>query len=646
MTDGMVFRRTRGWRFAHVALIGFGVLALSVLIARQFAGWLFDRGINPWWLVLFVAVALIPLARATMRRVAAQIELRRHGLRIIEGGVSTQSLDWTEIERIHHTGTHMDLIDARGQCMRVDNRFERFPELVDAIVRMAGAARASRHDVPVPQLPAVFARPARFYLATFLTMLLGVTLGAFFSAKLFASASIGLMLVAAGVLRTHHRIVIDRTSICTVRPFSSMVVPLRAVRQVHLAASNARPYVALQTSDEGEVVLQPVDSELIDLYDHVSHARASAARAVATGQVAVPAVESPPRLAFGAAGLALIAYVALLPIVTGAGLRRAALRGDAVGVERMLRLHVPVDARGWSGKTALYEAAKYGKQGVLELLLAAGAAVDAPARHTGFTPVHVAAEYGNVEALRRLLDAGGSVNRRSRHRYTPLAQMAWNAGPDDVEVAGILLDNGADITAASRHGWTPLHHAAGAENVKLLRYLIERGAPLELRTTDAGYTPLMLAAMDGLADAVVTLVRLGANMEARSEGGSTPLYQAAVNGHYDIVDGLLKLGARADIETHNGWTPTQAAASTGNTEVLRILLASGGDPNVATSQVGPPLYVAAQDGHASAVNMLLGAGADPNVTHDGKSAIEVARERAHEPVIRILERHNSASRSP
>ena len=631
---------------AHIALIGFGIIALAFLVTRQYAGWLLDRGIDPWWFFLGVIVASIPLARVVLRRVAARIELHRHGIRMVEGGVREQSLEWAAIERIRHASAHVDLVDASGRRMRVDNRFERFPALVNAIAGMTGSARAARDDIPARPLPALFRRPVRYYVATFLAVLLGLTLGAFFDAKVFVSASIAMLLLAAGVVRTHHRIVIDRGSIRIVRPFSSIVVPLRMVRGVHLAAERARPYVALKTGDEDEVALEPVDNDLIGLYDQVRHACASAERDMAAGQIAVPEVESPPRLAFGAAGLLLIAYMVLLPIATGAGLRHGAQRGNTAAVERMLRLRVPVDARGWSGNTALYEAAKYGRQEVLELLLAAGADVDAPNRRSGFTPVHVAAEYDNIEVLRRLLDAGGSVNLRSRHYYTPLAQMAWKTGPDDVEVAGILLDNGADIKAASRHGWTPLHHAAGAKNIELLRYLIERGAPLELRTTDIGYTPLMLAAADGSVDVVVALAQLGANVEARSEGGTTPLYQAAVNGHSDVVERLLELGARADIETYNGWTPMKAAASRGDTEVLRILLAAGVDPNGRTAQVAPPLHVAAQEGHASAVDFLLAAGADPNATHDGRRAIELAREGAHESVVRILERAASPDRTP
>ena len=83
---------------------------------------------------------------------------------------------------------------------------------------------------------------------------------------------------------------------------------------------------------------------------------------------------------------------------------------------------------------------------------------------------------------------------------------------------------------------------------------------------------------------------------------------------------------------------TIVAASTGDVATLRQLLAR--DPRLARAQYWylPAVHFAAREGHADAVRFLLQSGADPeqNGLHD-RNLIEMARERGHEQVARMLE---------
>ncbi|HEV8397887.1 MAG TPA: ankyrin repeat domain-containing protein [Vicinamibacterales bacterium] len=87
-----------------------------------------------------------------------------------------------------------------------------------------------------------------------------------------------------------------------------------------------------------------------------------------------------------------------------------------------------------------------------------------------------------------------------------------------------------------------------------------------------------------------------------------------------------------------GTWDTIVAASTGDVATLRRLLQH--DPRLARAEYwyAPAVHFAAREGHADAVRLLLHSGADPeqNGLHD-RNLIEMARERGHEPIARMLE---------
>src|SRR5258708_1670748 len=83
---------------------------------------------------------------------------------------------------------------------------------------------------------------------------------------------------------------------------------------------------------------------------------------------------------------------------------------------------------------------------------------------------------------------------------------------------------------------------------------------------------------------------------------------------------------------------TITAAEAGDTGTLRLLLQR--DPKLSRAQYWytQPMHFAVRSGRLEAAQMLLDAGADPewNGYHEG-SLIEMARDRGHENVARLLE---------
>jgi ankyrin repeat protein len=173
---------------------------------------------------------------------------------------------------------------------------------------------------------------------------------------------------------------------------------------------------------------------------------------------------------------------------------------------------------------ALYE----GRRDDVEALLEADPTLD----------VFEAAALGRTDRVRELLEGdAGLVHAWSPDGFQALHLAAFFGHADAVE---LLLERGADPANLSRHEFvkvTPLHSAVaqeGAEDLRTVEVLLERGAPVEARA-EGGGTPLHSAAFNGNVAVVQALLAHGADPNSAKEDGKTPLDLARDQGHEDVV---------------------------------------------------------------------------------------------------------------
>ena len=128
----------------------------------------------------------------------------------------------------------------------------------------------------------------------------------------------------------------------------------------------------------------------------------------------------------------------------------------------------------------------------------------------GMTALHWAARHGDAEMAQLLITAGANVEAGTRiGRYTPL-HLASRAGSAPVVEALLLV--GADVHAATTNsGVTPLHLAAESGSSEAIRLLADGGADLDAREREWNQTPLIFAAAHNRPEAIRTLVELGAD---------------------------------------------------------------------------------------------------------------------------------------
>jgi len=157
----------------------------------------------------------------------------------------------------------------------------------------------------------------------------------------------------------------------------------------------------------------------------------------------------------------------------------AVMRGDSARVRVLIKQGLDVNAAQPDGMTALHWAAQRGDAGGAQMLMYAGARVDAVTRNGNYTPLHLAARNGRTAAVKALLAAGADVHAVTTTGAVTALHFAASNG--DAATVAALLDKGAPVdTREGAWGQTPLMWAASANRLAALDMLIKRGANLEL----------------------------------------------------------------------------------------------------------------------------------------------------------------------
>jgi hypothetical protein len=143
-----------------------------------------------------------------------------------------------------------------------------------------------------------------------------------------------------------------------------------------------------------------------------------------------------------------------------------------------------------------------------------------------------------------LLEAGANVNARDNETWTPLMLAAHN-NPNP-EIVRILIEAGAELEPEGAFvGATPLSLAAGyTENYTVVEELLAAGADPNAQS-DAGWSSLMIVARYPSGEQMTEiLLDAGADPNLKTTDGVTALQAALDSGNSNIAAMLREAGAR------------------------------------------------------------------------------------------------------
>ncbi|KAI9926080.1 hypothetical protein MW887_004541 [Aspergillus wentii] len=248
--------------------------------------------------------------------------------------------------------------------------------------------------------------------------------------------------------------------------------------------------------------------------------------------------------------------------------------------------NLPTSCHEGGSPDALYIALKHSYPAkFITLLLNAGAAVNSLRDDESALPIAVAGSNPSIETVQMILD---ETARLPYDFYTDQVSKAWQAinrmTEHVTELIDILLKAGAHIdTRDRRQGETLLQKVLALKfsDPVTANFIIEKGANLDVPSTEYTGTPLQEAIKNKLTDLVYMILEHDVDINAppARKRGATALQAAALTGQLPIARELLERGAdvAAPAAEEDGRTAIDGAAEHGRLDMLQLLLNAYGD---------------------------------------------------------------------
>ncbi|RVD81613.1 uncharacterized protein DFL_009469 [Arthrobotrys flagrans] len=231
---------------------------------------------------------------------------------------------------------------------------------------------------------------------------------------------------------------------------------------------------------------------------------------------------------------------------------------------------------------------------------------------TGF---NIAIHFNYLRVAKLIIDKGlGQINPETTVQIfggdtveskTPLM---WAIVSDASNTGEWLIQNGANLNIKVQ-GWSPLHWAITKGRTDMVKILLDNGADANLQTSDRNETPLIFAAMRGLLDISMLLVKHGASTTAHDSEHMTMVHHAAREGHLSLLQWAIDQGCDPKAKANGDSTALSLACNGGHIEMVSYLLKLHEYP---AEELSALLDWPVQMGHLEVVCALLVAGADPN----------------------------------
>lgn len=180
----------------------------------------------------------------------------------------------------------------------------------------------------------------------------------------------------------------------------------------------------------------------------------------------------------------------------------------------------------------------------------------------GLSPIVFAAYWNRHDIVKELLTAAPRLD-------------LWEAATvgATARVGDLINEDPTLVESRSPDGFTALHLAVFFGHPETARSLIEAGANVSARTTNAlDNQPLHAAAAGHRIDARLASVQLlldaGAPVNERQSGGFTPVMSAAQNGDAPLLELLLARGADPTLRDDEGRSAADHARAAGHEDLV------------------------------------------------------------------------------
>jgi len=136
------------------------------------------------------------------------------------------------------------------------------------------------------------------------------------------------------------------------------------------------------------------------------------------------------------------------------------------------------------------------------------------------------------------------------------------------------LAKGGDINAKDAAEQTPLMYASEAGRLDVVKYLVENGADVNVKSFHKRTrgTALIYASSNNRIDVMAYLLDHGANINETTDGAEeSSLFWTVAKGYVEATELLLKRGIMTDLKNHKGDTAQDLGRNLNRTQLVNLI---------------------------------------------------------------------------
>ena len=271
--------------------------------------------------------------------------------------------------------------------------------------------------------------------------------------------------------------------------------------------------------------------------------------------------------------------------------------------------------------TLLHIAAYFDNLEVFIFLILQGLPIRSPSA-SSYLPLHYACVGNAKEVAAYILEEDPEEAKLELEvPYQPINLATYANSP---EILKMLFAKGADLQSPKNLAGKPFDQALRSRNFDCLLILLENRCKTDVSVS--GLTPLMLAIVSGMTDAIAPLLNLQKNPNFVNMKGNTALSCACMMEQEDVVKLLCSRMESIEIPSSNELKRASIAASavhSNNIEILRTILEKGCDVNRFDSKGKLPAHALLgaknQQIAVEMLNLLIDNGFDVNIRQNDNS---------------------------
>lgn len=180
--------------------------------------------------------------------------------------------------------------------------------------------------------------------------------------------------------------------------------------------------------------------------------------------------------------------------------------------------------------------------------------------HTRLNPLQVASCKGHLSIVNKLLDKKADPNIAPK----PIFLAFKNYHSDIVQY---LIERGTSPDTQDENGSTILIHAAYSGNTKLVKFILKKGASINIKN-NFGNSATMLAANIEIAQLLITH---GGDIFSINNNGENSLHLAVLSDRYEMVEFFVKKDLNIDHLSNNELSALDYARSQKNEAIINYL---------------------------------------------------------------------------